>query len=184
MSKNPTQTRALLLNSAHTIVAQQGIQHLTLEAVAQAAGISKGGLLYHYPSKEALIEGMIAYYLDAFEQELQALLPESMDNGDRAYIHAYVRASFAPSSEAIEQSAGLMAAVAVNPSLLEPLRQQYAVWQARFEAALPDRALATVIRLAVDGLWVSDLLGLAPITDERRVEVLHKLLALIEGNKS
>ena len=28
---------------------------MTLDVVAQAAGVSKGGLLYHFPSKESLL---------------------------------------------------------------------------------------------------------------------------------
>ena len=37
----------------------KGVAKLTLEAVAKEAGVSKGGLLYHFSNKEALIEGMI-----------------------------------------------------------------------------------------------------------------------------
>jgi AcrR family transcriptional regulator len=39
-----------ILDAASKIVNQRGIFNLTLEAVAEEAGISKGGLLYHYPS--------------------------------------------------------------------------------------------------------------------------------------
>ncbi|EAE2866200.1 TetR family transcriptional regulator, partial [Listeria monocytogenes] len=48
-----------LLTAASEIVKEEGVVKLTLEAVAQRAGVSKGGLLYHYPSKEALIKGMV-----------------------------------------------------------------------------------------------------------------------------
>lgn len=180
MTRNAAQTRALILSAANAIVKRDGIEKLTLEAAAAAAGVSKGGLLYHFPSKEALIGGMIAEYIQDFEGQMAAFL--AVETGDEAcaYLRAYVRASFFAEPDGIEQTAGLMAAVAVNPALLDPLRQHYAEWQARLDAALPDRALATVIRLALDGLWVSELFGLAPITDERRSEVLDKLLALVE----
>lgn len=181
MAKHPKQTRALILAAANEIVARDGIDKLTLEAAAQAAGVSKGGLLYHFPSKEALVQGMIADYIDTFEAAIAAFLTSDEGEPARAYLRAYVRASFAADADGIEQTAGLMAAVAVNPGLLDPLRQHYADWQARLDMALPDRALATVIRLALDGLWISDLMGIAPITGERRQEALTRILALVEA---
>ncbi|MCR2379329.1 TetR/AcrR family transcriptional regulator, partial [Salmonella enterica] len=52
-------TRQKILEAASQIVQCKGVAKLTLEAVAKEAGISKGGLLYHFANKEALIEGMI-----------------------------------------------------------------------------------------------------------------------------
>ena len=46
----------LLFVSKVSEIKEEGVVKLTLEAVAQRAGVSKGGLLYHYPSKEALIK--------------------------------------------------------------------------------------------------------------------------------
>jgi AcrR family transcriptional regulator len=43
-------TRQKILETAVRIVDTQGARHLTLEAVAAEAGMSKGGVLYHYPS--------------------------------------------------------------------------------------------------------------------------------------
>jgi AcrR family transcriptional regulator len=42
------------------VVQARGAGSLTLEAVADVAGVSKGGLLYHFPTKDALIDGMVA----------------------------------------------------------------------------------------------------------------------------
>ena len=50
-----------ILDSASRIVAEKGIFSLTIEAVAKEAGISKGGLLYHYRSKEVLVEKMVEH---------------------------------------------------------------------------------------------------------------------------
>ena len=48
-----------LLDAAEEVLCDQGSAALTLAAVADRAGVSKGGLLYHYGSKEALIKGMV-----------------------------------------------------------------------------------------------------------------------------
>jgi AcrR family transcriptional regulator len=53
--------RIQLLKSAANIVNEQGIEYLTLDAVAKRAGVSKGGLLYHFNNKAALIQGLVNY---------------------------------------------------------------------------------------------------------------------------
>jgi AcrR family transcriptional regulator len=41
--ETPVPARERLLNAAEQVVAQSGVRNLTLEAVAQQAGVSKGG---------------------------------------------------------------------------------------------------------------------------------------------
>ncbi len=52
-------TRSQLLDAAEAVVAAEGVRALTLDAVAARSGISKGGLLYHFRSKEDLAAAMI-----------------------------------------------------------------------------------------------------------------------------
>ncbi len=47
-----------ILDAAEDLIAARGISAFTLDAVAQAAGVSKGGLLYHFSSKDSLISGL------------------------------------------------------------------------------------------------------------------------------
>ena len=51
-------TSDLILDAAERVVARDGA-HLTIDAVVKESGFSKGGVLYNFPSKVALIEGMI-----------------------------------------------------------------------------------------------------------------------------
>ncbi len=51
------------------IVHEEGVEKLTLEAVAKKAGISKGGLLYHFPTKDELILGMVEQLSSNFVAE-------------------------------------------------------------------------------------------------------------------
>ena len=47
-----------ILDAAEELVCSRGIVGFTLDGVAQEAGVSKGGLLYHFRSKDSLISGM------------------------------------------------------------------------------------------------------------------------------
>lgn len=53
--------RQLILESAAAIINEKGADYLTLDAVAQRAGISKGGLFYHFKSKDELIKELVNY---------------------------------------------------------------------------------------------------------------------------
>lgn len=156
-------TRENILHAAAQIVTAQGVATLTLEAVAHTAGVSKGGLLYHFPSKDALIGGMIEALLDEFEQELALHLQSEPDlAAPGAWLRAYTATWFATDSADVTASAGLLAAVATNPQLLAPARARFAQWQERATHDGVDPALATLIRLALDGLLLADMLQLAP----------------------
>ncbi|WP_326601007.1 TetR/AcrR family transcriptional regulator [Rhodococcus sp. PD04] len=70
--------RAKLLDAFVTILLEQGERAATLEAVAATAGVSKGGLLYHFPSKDALVEGLAEHVeaLGAEDVERMRAAPE------------------------------------------------------------------------------------------------------------
>ena len=65
-----------------------GISGLTLEAVAREAGVSKGGLLYHFPSKEALISGMIGRLVEGFTEALGRELAREEVSGSGRWLRA------------------------------------------------------------------------------------------------
>jgi AcrR family transcriptional regulator len=52
--------RTRILDAAQALVGAGGVAGLTLKAAARGAGVSKGGLLHHFASKEALPAGMMA----------------------------------------------------------------------------------------------------------------------------
>ena len=55
LSHPTTDARTRILDAAEAIVRARGVPGLTLEAAAREAGVSKGGLLYHFGSKEQLV---------------------------------------------------------------------------------------------------------------------------------
>ena len=68
-----TNSRENLLVAAETVIIEKGFAHLTLEAVAAQANLSKGGLLYHFPTKDALIEALVTTSHARFNQEFADL---------------------------------------------------------------------------------------------------------------
>jgi AcrR family transcriptional regulator len=156
------------------VIRRDGAQALTLDAVAAEAGVSKGGLLYHFKSKRQLLDAMVARWMDEWEAEFDA------DMSGDGFVASFVKTSHLGGAGQEERAAetGLLAAIAGEPAVLAAVRDRYATWQDRVEREGSDPVEATVARLAADGLWLADLLGLAPPQGQLREQVLARLLEL------
>jgi AcrR family transcriptional regulator len=170
--------RDRLLNAAEVITSRDGVANLTLDAVAREAGVSKGGLLYHFPSKSALLTGIVERLASDCEiRQNLACAGCSRDPG--SFTRAYLAARAAPpdpQSEPIRTA--LLAAVGTDPQYLEPMRRRFEEWQRRIESDGIDPAVATIVRLAIDGLCLSSLLGMPVPTGTLRDSVLAKLQSM------
>jgi len=157
-------TKRRIIDAAEEVVLRDGVARLTLDAAAAEAGLSKGGVLYHFPTRDALVAGMVGKIIEEFERDIEG----NMEGGEGPgrFSRAYIRATMAPSSTRPDREdrlgAALIAAAAAEPALLEPLQVAAERWQARLEDDGLDPTVATVVRLACDGLWLCDLFGLAP----------------------
>lgn len=172
-----------ILDAAERVVSRCGAAHLTLDAVAHEAALSKGGVLYHFAAKEDLIRAMVERMSGRFHADLHRLAesdPAEAGRNTRAYIHACFPTSTALSGPCDPVAVGLVAAVANNPALLEPLQQSANEMQKHLCEDGIDPVLATIIKLAVDGLWMSDLFGVNPLDPSIRTQVIDRLHALTQ----
>ncbi|WP_181350172.1 TetR/AcrR family transcriptional regulator [Thalassobacillus sp. CUG 92003] len=163
-----------ILHAASSIVRERGIFNLTLEAVAEQAGISKGGLLYHYPSKEALVQGMVEHLANNYSEKI-ANNAEADPKEKGKWTRAFLDVTFKQSYQNKDMNAGLLAAKAVNSDLLDPIRDAYAEWQHEIEHDGLDPVKATILRLAIDGMWLSELFDIYQIEEEKKQEVYQTL---------
>lgn len=88
-TNNPESVKSNLLDAAAEILIHESAQKLTLNLVAQKAGVSKGGLLHHFPSKEKLLDGLFHRELNLFRDEILATMekdPVKTGRAARAYI--------------------------------------------------------------------------------------------------
>lgn len=166
--------RDQLLDAVERLLVRGGVDAVRLDAVAAEAGVSKGGLLHHFPSKKALVQGVVERLADRFE----AVQP-GPDAPPGSFALAWLEASIPDESPAGDTSgtsqvpAALLAA-AGGPEVLDVLRVRYDRWQRRLVDDGLDPAVATLVRMAVDGWWTSRLLDLSPPHDDlhRRLRAL------------
>ncbi len=178
-----SQTRARILAAAEDLVIREGVSRLTLDSAAQEAGVSKGGILYHFPRRAALVSAMVERFVVSFEADLVARRAYSREPG--AFTRAYLEATLDPGEEPsdpreIRLGGALLAGVTADVEVLKPMRQRFEAWQLSIESDGLPPEVATVVRLAADGLWLADLFELAPLAGERRAAVRRQLLDLVE----
>ncbi|SEN38041.1 DNA-binding transcriptional regulator, AcrR family [Mesobacillus persicus] len=171
-----------ILHAASKIVSERGIFNLTLEATAEEAGISKGGLLYHYPSKEALVKGMVDHLASNYREKIENnAKADPKDVGK--WTRAYVDVTFKNTYENKDMNSGLLAAKAVNADLLNPIRDLYTEWQRDIENDGIDPVKATIIRLATDGIWLAELFDIYHIGEEKKEIIYARLKEWIDEQK-
>lgn len=173
------QTRKSLIIAAIDIIQTQGIHGLTLEAVARQAGVSKGGLLHHFPSKEALTEMILRQLFADFEAQVQHYYDQEIARAGR-WLRAYVRATFEEQQPPQEMIMLLLSALLESPKLIGLVQQDFAHWQERLlNDGLP-QARATIIRQATDAYWTEKLMGVTPYDPAARHDLMLELLKLTD----
>lgn len=167
-----------ILNAASKIVSERGIFNLTLEAVAEEAGFSKGGLLYHFPSKEALVQGMVEHLTTNYRDKVATKSQMDLEEKGK-WLRAYIDVTFNDTYDNKDMNSGLLAAKAVNAELLDPIRNLFGEWQEQIENDGIDPVKATIIRLATDGIWLAELFDIYFIGEKKKELVYKKLLEWI-----
>lgn len=179
---NQNSKRAAILKVVCRLVREIGASNLTLELVAREAGVSKGGLLYHFPNKESLIQAALDDFLDRFDSATDMAIAQNpaLDNH---YAQAYLASTFDIDKEDLEMSFGILAAASNQPAMLDPMRERYLLWQSRMTAECKNPVEATVARLAADGLFYCELFGFAPLDEQLRTDVLAYLMNMIRNRE-
>lgn len=80
-TKNKVSSRERILRAAVELAQEVGPAHISLDAVAARAGLSKGGLLYSFPTKAKLLEGVVEEYMKEHERAME--VQENLQSGDK-----------------------------------------------------------------------------------------------------
>ncbi len=165
-----------ILDAAERVVREKGANHLTIDAVAQTSGFSKGGVLYNFPSKLALLEGMVNRAIADFEQEVDDLR-ENID-GKNATLKAILNSRIA--FERRKPMAGAyFAAIAEDPKYAEWVRPTLRRKFDQIHDEADDKEFELIIWLAFEGMRLFDMLDLMVIPDDVRERIEKRLEHMI-----
>ena len=140
-----------ILDSFEDILIKEGERAATMDAVAAAAGVSKGGLLYHFPSKEAMVEALCQRLA-----ELTAADAEQINGAPEGAARYYVRTSKYMDSPLDRASVAVARLVQQgHPAAAQTFARIQELWLEALEQALGSRPVAQAVKLIGDGLYYS-----------------------------
>ncbi|WP_175920126.1 TetR/AcrR family transcriptional regulator [Burkholderia pyrrocinia] len=180
--KAPDQVRAQLLAAASEIATHHGVAALTLDAVAERAGVTKGALQYHFANKQGLLDALFGQATERFAAQMAARVAAD-GSGDgaaaRAYLHAVLNAANPAAS--IDVLRVLVASMITEQETRARWSVPMREWTRPDPVPLERAATLMICRLAADGLWISELLDSVEVSAELRSEIVRQLDAMSKG---
>ncbi|MFP7477043.1 TetR/AcrR family transcriptional regulator [Terribacillus saccharophilus] len=172
-------TQAKILDAAAELILEHGVSNVTLEKIAKRAEISKGGLLYHYRTKEALFQELNVAAIQDFEESIARNLNEQ-PNGRGAFARAYALATIEDIQKGgTHRSSALISIFSDHPEIMGIWKEGYVRWQQQFDQDGLEWEEAATIRYVCDGLWFNEMAGTIS-TAAFAADLLHSLLARID----
>jgi len=172
----PPHAREAVLAAAEAIVKDIGAANLTFDELVRRSGITRGGIVYHFRTKDALLEALVEHDLEQWRQCVAD--KRSRTAGPAADLAAYIASSTEPDEDSSRLCVGLLSAASSSKALNEPWRRYFAQHHAGVNRKRADPVLATLLSLAAEGLFWQETLGLSPLATSERHALVQRMLAL------
>jgi AcrR family transcriptional regulator len=170
-------TRNLVIEAARVIIARDGPQRLTLDAIAREAGISKGGLMHQFGNKVAVIRALLENQIEYFEKFSQNHIATHGANSAEPHLAAQI----AVAREAISQTQPSSVAFAIlgmigeAPELMSVFRDIDVKGAEAIKAEAADPDLAMLRLFAAQGMHLTTVFGIGRLSVEDRERLFARL---------
>lgn len=177
MSRSRSDIRERALGAAVDLAAERGVSAVTFDAVAEHIGASKGAVLHHFRTKDAILAAVVERISVEYQEGITSAMAAD-PNPIGAFSRAVVR--FEPSEWMDRAVRGMLAVVLERPDLVEPLAGFVHWCHERVRNDGIDPVVASIVTAAADGVWLSGVIGTPSIPPEFGVASRDWLLALID----
>lgn len=174
-----TSKRGEILNAAVELIEADGLEAISYESLAEASGMSKSGIIYHFPSRHQIMRGLHEHMAHTWEDELITAAggtAEEVTEADR------LRAMVLTLSRSATKTELLLEIDARNdPELNEIWLHVDERWAPSSDGIDHDdeRRQTYLVQLLADGLWVHDYVHENPLTSAQREAMTQQILSLI-----
>lgn len=173
--KQPDLVRRTLLDCAAKLAVERGTAAVTIQAVAEAAGVTKGGLFHHFPNKQALIDAVVLDLIEQFNVEIDSYMAKDAQSHG-SFTRAYVEATFGDRGLGIKSPMAAMAISVVTDPCVKHAWSEWLADRLRHHNDTDSAPMLEIVRLAADGAWMAYVLNeemaLATAPDDLRLRLL------------
>jgi AcrR family transcriptional regulator len=172
-------SKELILDAAEAVVLEVGAGHMSLDLVAQKAGVSKGGLMYNFPTKNALLKAMVERFIQQHRVARDRICKD-LKEGPARIFKAGILAAIEPNEKRDSMGLSMLAASANDPELLESVKQVHReLINDMVESGIKFER-AALIGLAVDGIMFGRLLKISSFSKDQINKIKKEIILLID----
>ncbi|MFE6480257.1 TetR/AcrR family transcriptional regulator [Streptomyces rochei] len=177
-----TSKRTHILEAAARLVEREGVKSVTFDSVAAEAGLTKGGLLYHFASRDDLVQAIHQHLADQWEAGMAAAAGKpaaEATTAERLTAYTRVATQSATRAELLFMLEGATTADHAAP------------WNAVIERWAPPPATPAddpatldqfIARLAADGLWLYESLTAERLDPGLRHAIAERIATTLTRN--
>ena len=181
-----------LINATMDCIDKLGISQTTLARIAERAGLSQGNIVFHFQSKEALLDQTLRHLSDEYRTNWQAAIAENgMD--PMAQLRALIEASFAARicnrrkislwfafwGESRSRPKYKRVCGANDKAFSEQITLVCAAIESQSDARLSASTAALSIEGMIDGLWQNFLIGPPGFKRDQAIQAVFELVGII-----
>jgi AcrR family transcriptional regulator len=157
--RDAARTRRTLLTTAARMIARHGTG-VSLDLIAREAGVSKGGLLHHFPSRERLLLGVVTHLFEEFDAALSRVA-DPTDKAPGSFTRAWIRATFDDLSDRrlAHERATLVGVLSTVPEATDRIQAEGKRWDDHLARDGLDTQRLMLILRACDGALTASLYG-------------------------
>ncbi|MDO5633252.1 MAG: TetR/AcrR family transcriptional regulator [Micrococcus sp.] len=177
-------SRTLILDAALEVLRDPSGPALSFESVARVAGLSKPGLMYHFPTKDSLVRGVLVHVADRWEAELSRLLDKPLSSASaEERVAAYVEFAAGTVHDPADVAVCFNAHYRID--LAEIWEHRLRPWVALDEEVSDERrGRLEAARLAADGYWYAIASGVLQPAPSDRPATLAAISSLLTSSGS
>lgn len=175
-TRQPAETRQRLLDEAARTILDKGLAGMTLDAVAKGAGVSKGGLLHHFPCKQQMVDALVSDLYHRFVADWKQLADADPVKAGRL-TRAYLKLA---TGERDERFHRLMTIISIEDRQNQTMRS---LWRDFLTSLLRsgdagedgDSVTLAIVYLATNGLWEAEIEGVFEEKSELYRQITERL---------
>lgn len=170
-----------ILDAAIEVVSELGTGSLTIDAVAEKSGFSKGGVLYNFATKDALMEGMIQLLSERYGEEVERRRRDHQDS-ESPTLSAMIEVAECWLPEKNSISRAVLISHVNSPGFCEPFLKLKHALKEQIRAEVKDLAKALAIWASLEGLHFSAAHGLMSYSPEEQRAIFAELRSRLSAS--
>ncbi|MGD9842560.1 MAG: TetR/AcrR family transcriptional regulator [Steroidobacteraceae bacterium] len=169
----PPASKEKVLQAAERIVQRQGAGSLTYDQLVKDSGVSRGGITYHFPTKQQLLQALIVRDMEQWEAMEKSLTPK-LQNQQAAELIGSMRALTRKSEAQKRFVSGMLSAITYDQELLAPVREMNQQHYGK-QKGTPKEIDMMILELAAAGVFWQDITRCHVMDEVVRKKVIARL---------